>query len=341
MIIGISGKKQHGKDTVAKIIQYLMFEKRYPNHVHTTSSFINEMPGFIDGGQDLRNTESTWYIKKFATKLKQVVCLLIGCTMEQLEDNKFKETPLGEHWKIWYWKYKEHLAKYNQRFGRIFMSEEEAIKGTFTNDSFLQVVELTSEILTPRKILQLVGTEAGRQLIHPNIWVNALMEDYKGDLKAYRRASAVRGADSMWYVPENPDIPQQYWGMQVAFPTFEWTVKPYVDTPNWIITDVRFPNELIAIEEREGVVIRVNRPNPHRTCITCGHWWFLTEKDDGKGPCPKCGSFNHAAVLHLEDEHESETALDSHKFDYTITNNGSVEELMDNIRTILLNLKLI
>ena len=30
-------------------------------------------------------------IKKFADKLKDIVCLLIGCTREQLEDQEFKK----------------------------------------------------------------------------------------------------------------------------------------------------------------------------------------------------------------------------------------------------------
>ena len=29
--------------------------------------------------------------------------------------------------------------------------------------------------------------------------------------------------------------------------------------PNWIITDVRFPNEADAIKGRGGIIIRVNR----------------------------------------------------------------------------------
>jgi hypothetical protein len=33
--------------------------------------------------------------------------------------------------------------------------------------------------LTPRRMLQLLGTDCGRNIIHPNIWVNATMVDYK------------------------------------------------------------------------------------------------------------------------------------------------------------------
>src|SRR5688572_814885 len=292
MIIGISGKKQHGKDTVANIIQYLMFDKKYPEHSHNLNSFSLSSNNWKD-------LESGWRRKQFASKLKQIVALLIGCTVDQLEDNKFKETPLGEEWRYWYWyNYKLKLGGHSGRVSELFNSEQEAIIAhpAWSSDN----VKLTSELHTPRSLLQLIGTEAGRKLVHPNIWVNALMADYKQ------------------ITPSNLVLTN--------------LVPQYLD---WIVTDVRFPNELTAIEDRGGIVIRANRPNPDRTCLNCYHWWFLTSKDDRKGPCPKCGSFNHACVLHESDEHESETALDNHKFKHTITNNGSIEELVDNVGIVL------
>lgn len=293
MIIGISGKKQHGKDTIANIIQYLLFSKRYPNHSLEFDNFCKESVPFKD-------THSQWQRKQFAYKLKQIVALLIGCEVKQLEDSKFKETPLGEEWRVWYWTHHPDHP-YGQHLGPIYQDEKEA-REKHLNDG---TIYLKSEVLTPRKLLQLMGTEAGRDILHPNLWVNALMADY--------------------------DYTQIYTGHG----------DHIVELPNWIVTDVRFPNEAKAIEDTTGIIIRVNRPNPHRTCLNCNHWWFLTKYDDGKGPCPKCGSLKHAAVLHNEDNHPSETSLDNYKFEYTIINNGSIKELVDNVRTILLNLKLL
>ena len=59
-IIGISGKIGSGKDTVGKIIQYI------------TSEFNGSFDEYIT--RDLGG--SVWEIKKFATKLKQIVCLV-------------------------------------------------------------------------------------------------------------------------------------------------------------------------------------------------------------------------------------------------------------------------
>ena len=121
--------------------------------------------------------------------------------------------------------------------------------------------------LTPRKLLQLLGTEAGRQIIHPNIWVNALFADYEDN-----KSDWLSGINS-----------------------------------NWIITDVRFPNEAQAIKDRGGILIRINRPQ------------YL---DNG--------------LVIRKDEHLSETALDDYDgFDYVIENDtDSVQDLVNKVKEL-------
>ena len=58
-----------------------------------------------------------------------------------------------------------------------------------------------------------------------------------------------------------------------------------------VITDMRFPNELRAVTERNGVTVRVNRA--------------------GNGPA---------------NDHPSETSLDNYKFDYYLDNDGTLGE---------------
>lgn len=70
----------------------------------------------------------------------------------------------------------------------------------------------------------------------------------------------------------------------------------------YVVTDVRFPNEAEAIKTLGGEVWRVERP--------------------GTGPV---------------NGHESETALDSHGFDATIDNSGSLEDLADRVEGALLS----
>lgn len=236
MIVGISGKKQHGKDTVAKMIAEL-----------SGIAFEN---------------------KKFAGKLKQIVCLIIGCTMEQLEDPVFKETPLGDEWKVFY------IAANGKSIDtHVFESEEKLYdfygEGTEEDTAKSKIISVVEENLTPRKILQLLGTEGGRNIIHPNIWCTATMVDYK---------------QSRYFVGEQ----------EHAYQTEDiW--------PNWIITDVRFPNEAKAVKDAGGILIRVNRPNA------------------------KSG-----------DSHPSETALDDYDgWDYVIENDGDLEQLKVKVTALL------
>jgi uridine kinase len=82
MLIGISGKKQSGKNTVAKMIQHLT---DYPNDDY--SNFEHFTPVI-----------KSFREKSYAHKLKKFVADLIGCDVEQLEDNDFKNKELGEEW---------------------------------------------------------------------------------------------------------------------------------------------------------------------------------------------------------------------------------------------------
>jgi guanylate kinase len=67
---------------------------------------------------------------------------------------------------------------------------------------------------------------------------------------------------------------------------------------------MRFPNEMDAIKSRKGITIRVNRDNGTR-------------------------------AIDLN-PHASETALDGHEFDYVIENDGSLEDLVQKVKEILI-----
>jgi hypothetical protein len=218
MIIGISGKKGVGKDLVGSIIQYLTL----PNHDQT--DFDTFLKVYAEEEWD-----SPFIIKKFADSLKDMVCMLLSCTREQLEDHYFKNQVLGDEWT----KYKLEWGEYHF-FSRSDSPEwkEETFSDKKTAEYYRDEilsdeavnVRLTEVNMTPRELLQLLGTECGREILHPNIWVNALMSGYTS-------------TDTV-----NLD------GMPVDI------------YPNWIITDCRFPNEKKAIEDTDGgIVIRVNR----------------------------------------------------------------------------------
>jgi len=258
-LIGISGKIGSGKDTVGKIIQFLdaKYPKKHILDVLTKGGEYSLLP---------MTDETTIKIKKFADKIKDTVCLWIGCTREQLEDQEFKNIELGEEWSCWELSYETEYDGIYHEHTKIFLSEYDAID--WNEEKYLRGT-VSKRQLTPRKILQLLGTDCGREIIHPNLWVNVLFADYK----KYKYAEAADGKVKN---------------------------KPVYKYPNWILTDVRFPNEVEAIKNRGGIVIRVNRLN-----------------------LPKSN-------------HISETALDNYTdFDYVIENDGTIKQLIEKVKNIL------
>ena len=182
-----------------------------------------------------------WQIKKFAGPLRKVAAILLGMDEEFLYTNEFKQMVLPQPW---------------NKLKVVYENDEHRNDG----HSVLP--------MTGREFLQLLGTDAIRDGLHPNAWVNALMSEYRC-LDYQKRVSI---------------------GNVLDYSACKF--------PNWIITDMRFPNEMAAIKDRGGITIRVNR---------------------GK-------------AINL---HPSETALDNAQFDFVIDNNGTIDDLINNVRTIL------
>ena len=82
--------------------------------------------------------------------------------------------------------------------------------------------------MTYRDLLQKLGTEAMRNGLHTNVWVNALMSDYTPTHYAVGALETELSEESAIY-------------------------------PNWLITDCRFPNELEAVKTHKGITIKVIR----------------------------------------------------------------------------------
>ena len=275
MIIGISGKKQSGKYTVAKIIQgfdiwkkNLALQTEYPlSNVFVRAYVLNRVSIYV----------SSWQVKKFSGKLKEIVSILTGFTLEELEVEKIKNTTLFESYQ---------LINKKLEIIETFGSMKELVDSLdylrtlflkiYTNEQINSFFKQKTINITPRYLLQTIGTNIGRE-INPNIWVTLLMNDYKKNIFN----------PSKYYLSENPNT-------------------NVFDFPNWIITDVRFSNEVKAIKEKEGIVIRLNREGIE-------------------------------TVNHL-----SETALDTYTdFDYTIDNNNCIDCLIEKVKEILKHEKII
>lgn len=407
MIISVNGKINSGKDTVGQIIQFLTTPNGFGGMDIMT--FLKKYEG--------KKVDTTFENKKFADKLKDIVCLLIGCTREQLEDRKFKEKELGEEW--WYAVESQGEKKYLVPYLEL---------NKFMDKKYIDTLTITK--LTPRKLMLLLGTECGRDILHPNIWVNSLMSEYKVNLN-HTKAEEKRLL-SIWKNMNtrctNPNYEKyhKYGGKGVSiykewknfekfknwailngytnsltldrkntngnyepgncrfvttslqafnknsydgsssnikgvnfYPlTSKWQAQiqskgikqnlGYYKTeklaqnaylkeynkilkmleeesknlqrnnyPDWVITDCRFKNELKAVEDRGGITIRVNR-----TYYTDDGLYIIGYDSTKKS-------------------HISETALDSAEFDYVVENKGTLEDLVEKIRIILVKEKVI
>jgi hypothetical protein len=124
--------------------------------------------------------------------------------------------------------------------------------------------------MTPRYALQLMGTEAGRNVFHTDLWLYSLE----------RRLNPMH---------------------------------------NYVITDVRFPNEMKFIRNLGGKIVRVRRgPEPE--------WYHSAEETN-------LLSNGKQQLLEYPNVHYSEWAWIGYDdlIDHTIMNHGTVEELKEEL----------
>jgi len=133
--------------------------------------------------------------------------------------------------------------------------------------------------LTPRKMLQMFGTDVCRQHFHDDIWVASL-------------ENRLRKA-----------------------------------TDNVVITDCRFPNEIQAIKNAGGTMVRIVRgPDPE---------WMESAMSVNRG---ERGNLNWALSKFRMNSlgiHQSEWAWFGTSFDVTIDNNGSLDHLYQQIKCLV------
>lgn len=249
-LIALCGFIGSGKDAVGKIILLLTHSynkwDKLPDENVTTQEIVNYLTNRDTSVIQRIDKYGGWKIKKFAEPLKRIASILTGIPVEDFEKQEIKNSYLPECWDKWL--------------------------------GFVQG-ENHWEKITIRRFLQELGTDAIRNNLHPDSWINAAFANYKPE-----------------YIPtvvatyEQPDI-----------------ADGYLKFPKWIFTDTRFPNECEAIKNRGGVVIRIVRDDDNYT----------------------------------ESKHESETALMNWKYDYVLSNNGSLDELVENTKQMLQYFKII
>jgi len=151
--IAIRGKLGSGKDTTYDMLNFLISSSGYLN-ISTYGHYLNLKDSIRYGTNNI----------KFADAIKDTICSWLGCTRAKLEDREFKNTHLGKEWWIF-----ETFDNANKRQIFSYMKH----KDLFDERALVK--------LTPRLLLQLLGTEAGRNILHPDIWVNIAFNKLKLD----------------------------------------------------------------------------------------------------------------------------------------------------------------
>jgi hypothetical protein len=189
--------------------------------------------GFIGAGKgtvaDLLVERHGFFKESYANSLKDACSIIFGWDRQMLEG----ATPESRTWR------EQPDEWWSEKLGREF---------------------------SPRLALQLMGTEAGRDVFHPDLWVHTVM----------RRCE------------------QAPWN-------------------NYVIADVRFPNEINAIVNSGGKVIRVRRGEDPE-------WYALARE---------CNTYNKQEIMRnaYPEVHFSEWAWIGAHYDIVMDNNCSLDEL--------------
>lgn len=126
----------------------------------------------------------------------------------------------------------------------------------------------------------------------------------------------------------------QYWGTEVCRKAFHddvWIAslerKLLRSQDDVVITDCRFPNEILAIRRAGGRVIRVIRgPEPD---------WFDAAKSVNRGPDGNSSWSLSKKKLERLGIHASETSWVGTEFDAIIDNNGTLDDLYQQIKNLV------
>jgi hypothetical protein len=121
----------------------------------------------------------------------------------------------------------------------------------------------------------------------------------------------------------------QYWGTEVCRRNFNddiWIAslenKLRNSQDDIVISDCRFPNEIATIKSAGGIVVRVVRGAEPE-------WYKLALHANA-------GDIAASAVLTSYNVHTSETAWIGTEFDYIVDNNGTIDELYQQIKNLVL-----
>jgi hypothetical protein len=126
----------------------------------------------------------------------------------------------------------------------------------------------------------------------------------------------------------------QYWGTEVCRTGFHddiWIAsvenKMRKTGDNIVISDVRFPNEIKAIHNAGGIVVRVKRGEDPE--------WYDAAVSVNRGPNGNATWSISKSYLEKLKIHASETAWVGGNIDYTISNDTTIDDLFREIKSLV------
>ena len=169
-------------------------------------------------------------------------------------------------------------------------------------------------------------------------WDRELLEGRTRDSREWREQ-----VDPWWTarlnIPVTPRLVLQVWGTEVAHKSYHddiWIAslenKLRKTHDDIVISDCRFPNEILAIKRVGGVVIRVTRgPDPE---------WYDLARTVNQGPTRNTTWRLSKTQLDSYGVHASETAWIGTEFDAIIDNNqDGMDNLFRQVKHLVVNLQ--
>jgi hypothetical protein len=162
-------------------------------------------------------------------------------------------------------------------------------------------------------------------------WDRTMLEGRTKEAREWREQ-----VDPWW--AERLDMPHltprwvlQYWGTEVCRKAFHddiWIAslenKLRTSRDNIVISDCRFPNEIASIRNAGGTIITVQRGE-------LPEWYYGLVNMQGATPEARAEYMSKFGV------HASEWAWVGTEFDYIVDNNGSIQDLYDQVMELIKN----
>ena len=159
-------------------------------------------------------------------------------------------------------------------------------------------------------------------------WDRTMLEGRTAQAREWREQVDPWWAERLNMPHLTPRWVLQYWGTEVCRSGFHddmWIAslenKLRTSKDDIVISDCRFPNEIKSIKDAGGIVIRVKRGAEPE--------WYSIAKNANKGAPIAQELLKEFGV------HASETAWVGTKFDAVLDNNGTIDELFQQIKMLI------